>query len=542
MFIKFDELEQFPAIVRDFYYDFNKVRKYYPLNFRESDQYAQFLKSLLENKNERYSQLAEIIRAQYSEQTTSEKTSKALSLLDHENTLFVVTGQQLGIFSGPLYTLYKAITAIKLTEKLNQEYVNINFIPVFWLEADDHDFDEVRKTTIIADDNSQKRIYYDDGLPEETDRGFIGELKFNENIVNTVQDFRNSLRTTEFTDSIYQLLSEFYSPGLTFKESFRNLMKVLFNEYGLVIFDPQDDRVKQLLKPVFRNEIENFRTHTQQLIRISAELEEKYHAQAKIRPVNLFLKIDNGRFAIEPLDEGGFRLRRKKLKYTKEELLQLAEDKPEAFSPNVMLRPVCQDYLFRTAFYVAGPGEISYFAQAFTIYNFFGVTRPVLYPRASATLVEKNIQGIIQKFSLTYQEIFKNPDEIIENVLREKSLQDMESVFGDTANSVEQSLGALRSYISEIDKGTAEGVEKFRQRFNQFLEELKRRTVEAEKQKNDTIIRQLQKTLISLLPFNELQERELNYFYFANKYGPGLIHRMYNELDIKKFEHQIIEL
>ncbi|NUN09342.1 MAG: bacillithiol biosynthesis cysteine-adding enzyme BshC [Ignavibacteriaceae bacterium] len=542
MFVKFDELNQFPSIVRDFFYDFNKVKKYYHLNFRDTDHYTQFFKQLIDKKNERFSRLAEIIRNQYSSQTVSEKTSKSLSLLDHENTLFIVTGQQLGIFSGPLYTLYKAITAIKLAEKLNQEYVNINFIPVFWLEGDDHDFDEVRKCTIIADDNSQKRIYYDDGLPEETDRGYVGEIKFNENISLTINDIRNSLRNTEYTNDILELLSSFYSPNKTFKESFRNVIRILFDEYGLIIFDPQDDAVKKLLKPVFKNEIENFRPHTEQLIRISAELEEAYHAQAKVRPVNLFIKHENGRFAIEPLEDGGFRLKRKKVKYSKEELLNFCEETPEAFSPNVMLRPVCQDYLFKTAFYVAGPGEISYFAQAFTLYGFFDINRPILYPRASVTLVEKNIQTVLQKYSLEYTEVFKEPEKIVEKVLRERSLQDLESVFGDTFNSVEQSLGALKSYVNEVDRGTAESVEKFRLRFDQFLEDLKRKTIDAEKMKNETITRQIQKLLMSLLPFNELQEREINYFYFANKYGPGLIHRIYNEVDTHQFEHQVIEL
>ncbi len=542
MFINFNELDQFPAIFRDYLYDFNKVKKYYFSDFRDSSQFPTFFKNLLSSKHSHQTELAEIIRDQYNGKNTSEKTGKALSLLDHENTLFIVTGQQLGMFSGPLYTIYKAITAIKMAEQMNQQYVNINFIPVFWLEGDDHDFDEVRKATVISDDNSHKRVYYDDGLPEDTDRGFMGELAFNENILTTLNDLKSSLRKTEFTDSIIQLFQTYYEPGKTFKEGFRELLRILFDEYGLIIFDPQDNRVKNLLKPVFLNELENFRPHTEQLIRISAELEEVYHAQAKIRPVNLFLRHENGRFALEPLEEGGFRLKRKKIKYTKEELETLVNEQPELFSPNVMLRPVCQDFLFSTAFYIGGPGEISYFAQAFTIYNFFKINRPILVPRASATLIEKNIQTVFKKYEVDYKEIFLKGEQLIDMIIREKSLTDMETVFGDASNTLDQTFGALKSYVAEIDKVTSDTVDKYKARVEQFLEELKKRTVDAEKNKNDTITRQFQKALMSILPFNELQERELNYFYFANKYGPGLIHRLYNEIDVQKYEHQLIEL
>jgi len=278
------------------------------------------------------------------------------------------------------------------------------------------------------------------------------------------------------------------------------------------------------------------------LIRISAELEEVYHAQAKIRPVNLFIRNENSRFALEPLEEGGFRLKRKKLKYTKEELEKLITEQPELFSPNVMLRPVCQDYLFKTAFYIGGPGEISYFAQAFSIYNNFNIHLPILFPRASATLIEKNIQNAFSKYSVEYSDIFTLGEKLIDKIITEKSLTDLDTVFGDASNTIEQSFGALKSYIAEIDKVTSDSVDKYKTRTDQFLEELKKRTLDAEKNKNETITRQFQKALMSLLPFNELQERALNYFYFANKYGPGLIHRLYNEIDIQKFEHQLIEL
>ena len=172
----------------------------------------------------------------------------------------------------------------------------------------------------------------------------------------------------------------------------------------MVIFDPQDAEVKKVLKPIFRKEITDFRNHSEKLVHISAKLEEEYHAQVKVRPINLFYSTDGGRYLIEPV-ENEFRLRRKRKKFTYDELMALIENSPERFSPNVLLRPICQDFLLPTAFYIGGPSEVSYFAQAIPLYNLYGVEPPFIYPRSSATLIEKNISSLLEKYNLKLSDI-----------------------------------------------------------------------------------------------------------------------------------------
>ena len=174
-------------------------------------------------------------------------------------------------------------------------------------------------------------------------------------------------------------LKSFYSPGRSLKEAFKELTFWLFDKYGLVIFDPQDSEIKDMLRPVFKKEITDFRKHTEKLVSVSAKLEDLYHAQVKVRPVNLFYSTDGGRFLIDPV-ENEFRLRKKRKKFTFEELSNLIDTESDKFSANVLLRPICQDYILPTAFYVGGPSEIAYFAQVMPLYEFYNIQAPVIYP------------------------------------------------------------------------------------------------------------------------------------------------------------------
>ena len=161
-------------------------------------------------------------------------------------------------------------------------------------------------------------------------------------------------------------------------------------------------QLKILLKPIFKKEVTDFAVHTQKLIQTSAKLEENYHAQVKVKPVNMFYHTDDGRYSIEPVEDI-FKLRRKRKQFTKEEILSEIENSPERFSPNVLLRPICQDYLLPTGFYIAGPSEISYFAQVTPLYDFYKIVTPIVYPRSSVTLMEKNVGAALDKYDLTIE-------------------------------------------------------------------------------------------------------------------------------------------
>jgi bacillithiol biosynthesis cysteine-adding enzyme BshC len=522
-------------------YEFNNVKDFYLSDFRNKDAYHDHFHTITKEQNPLLFKLPEIIAEQYNAFQPSSKTLKNIALLKEPKTLAVFTGQQLGVLGGPLYTIYKTITAIKLAQHLNERYDEFNFVPVFWLEGDDHDFNEVNSVTIINEENNLATIAYEDSLPEGEFRGSVGELTFSDAIHTFLHGFQNSLRKTEFTEAIISELREIYQEGKSFKQSFRQLIFNYFDQYGLIIFDPQQKEIKKLLKPIFQEELLNYRQHSEKLILRSAALEETYHAQVKVRPINLFMNYEKGRYAIEPVEEH-FRLKNKRVKFTQEELLKLITDTPELFSPNVILRPICQDYLFQTAFYVGGPSEVSYFSQVLPLYEEFQIPAPIIYPRSAATIIEKGVQTVFEKYQLNLVDFFLNADKIAEKVINNLSEYDTEADFAQTQKELEKAIDGLKEKLTVLDKTIGDSADRYKLKMINTLNEFKGKANEAQKRKYETALRQTTKTSLAVFPNANLQERELNYYYFANKYGKSFIRILFDELAINKFEHQVINL
>lgn len=540
--VKFSEIDGFSKLYTDYIENYQKLSNYFAADYRQAESFPALFQKIAAAQRPHAAALKQIITSQYKKLTPSLKTFHNLNLLDKKNTLFVTTGQQLGMFGGPLYTFYKTITSIKLAEQLASEYPEYSFIPLFWLEGDDHDIDEVDFVQIFDEAGQTVRLLYPSELAGPDKRMTVGEIRFDDQIYQLFDELDKNLRNTDFKERLMGLLRSAYFPGNSFKEAFKALMFELFDEKGLIIFDPIDPRVKELLKPVFKNEIENYRTHMEKLIRVSAKLDEEYHAQVKIRPVNLFMKQDNERFALEPDENGGFRLRRKKFSASKEELFTAIENNPGLFSPNVLLRPVCQDFLFSTAFYVGGPGEVSYFAQVSVLYEEFGLQMPVIYPRASATIFEKSIVNTLSKFGFTPGEVFILGDGLIEAGLKQVSELNLAGHFDSTTETIEQTMAQLRTAIASVDKTIADASETTKKKMLGYLSELRTKATDAEKRKHETSVRQLTKVLSVVFPEKSLQEREISFIYFANKYGLDTLKQLFNELKHDEFGHQIITL
>lgn len=542
MSVNFSEITGFSKLYSDYIENYQKTADFFAADFTDFDSHPGVFSKILAKNRPYAGELKEIITNQYKRLTPSLKTFHNLNLLDKKNTLFVITGQQMGLFGGPLYTIYKIITSLKLAISLAEKFPSYNFIPLFWLEADDHDLKEVNYVKLFTEDGGVKRI----GFPEEPEapekRFSVGDVLFDDTLYTVMDEFDSSLRNSDFKNRILEQLRSSYLPGSSYKESFKSLLFRLFDEHGLILFDPTESIVKKLLRPVFLHEVENYRLHLEKLIRVSAQLEINYHAQVKVRPVNLFMKYENERFALEPDEENDFRLRRKKYSLSTEELTKLIETEPGRFSPNVILRPLCQDYLFPTAYYIGGPGEIGYFAQISTLYEEFALQMPIIYPRASATLIEKSISNILAKYNFTPEDIFRFNENLVETGLQLITESNLSEQFDSVTSEIEKLLVVLKTEISKVDKTIGDASDNTKRKIQSYLSELKSKAVDAEKRKHETSVRQLTKLLNAVFPENSLQEREINYFYFANKYGPDTLKYIYNELSIESKTHQIITL
>jgi bacillithiol synthase len=541
MFINMNDIPGHQSLYLDYLYDFNKVKSFYKYNFRDREEYSRLFKSISESPRTFHEKVAEIISNQYSGRNASPKTLKNISLLKSKKTLAVVTGQQLGILGGPMYTIYKIITAVKLSKHLSERYEDYDFVPVFWLEGDDHDFEEVSNVKLINENNELVTIKYTDNIPEEVNKGSVGYQKLQDTIKTFFDEFNSVTRKTEFADEIIKHLTACYSSGRTFKQAFADLLFWLFDKHGLIIFDPQDKDIKNLLIPVFQKEVSDFREHTAKLVSVSATLEEIYHAQVKVRPVNLFYNYEEGRYLIEPV-ENEFRLRGKRKKFTLEELKSTIDKEPENFSPNVLLRPICQDYILPTAFYVGGPSEVAYFAQVMPLYSDFQITPPVIYPRATASLVEKNISSALEKFNLKLLEIFSDPEKLKEKMVSKISDGYLEEIFSKSSYELELIYDRLQEKLFEIDKTMSDAGSKYKQNSLTSLNQLRVKALEAQKKKYETTLRQIDKITVNLYPEKNLQEREINFTFYAIKYGMEILDRIFEDLEINVFEHQVIYL
>jgi bacillithiol biosynthesis cysteine-adding enzyme BshC len=529
----------FSELFYDYVYDFSEVKSFYGSDFRDSHAYENVIRSIGEKPLDRET-LTAVLRRQNVAFGVGAKGLQRIEQLLLPNTFAVITGQQAGLFGGPIYTVYKTVTTIKLAERLKAKLPQYNFVPVFWVEGEDHDFAEMNNISVIDAEAKLTTIeYLPGGEVPQKNLGPIGELAFDAALDQTYLDLTASLQTTEFTDSLLKQLRECYGQGRTFNQGFVAWMNSLFAEYGLTYVSSNDRDLKRLLSPLFVKEVREYPAISQTVIARSAELEERYHAQVKPKSVNLFLFHKGGRYLIEPR-EHDFSLKGTRHFLSKEEMLRIAQETPELLSPNVVLRPIAQDMLFPTVAYVAGPSEIAYHAQLGPVYGSLGVSQPVLYPRASASFVEERIERVMEKYNLPLVAFFDDVNELTSRVLEQISEVKLEQLFSNTTRTVHDALNELKFGLNEVDPTLLGALETARSKVEINIGVLKEKALGAQKRRNETALRQIDRAVSAVLPQGHLQERELSILYFMNKYGPELIKWLMGEMDIEGFKHQLL--
>ncbi|MEK7819201.1 MAG: bacillithiol biosynthesis cysteine-adding enzyme BshC [Bacteroidota bacterium] len=473
----------------------------------------------------------------------SVQTLSNIDLLQNKNTFCVVTGQQAGLFLGPLYTIYKTISAIKLCEKLKNEFPDYNFVPVFWVESEDHDLNEITTIGSITNKNEFQTFKYDVSKNNEPLKQFISakNLLVNESISDFIKNIFDNQTTTEFSPQIQNLLNQYYAIGQPFTNSFASMISDLFRDYGLITIDISHQQFKNILKEIFRTELNCNHETSKNVIEQSYELEKEYHAQIKPRPINLFVSNQDGRYPLQP-DEFGYFLQGTRKRYSNDELLNLLETSPELFSPNVVLRPICQDFLLPTISYVGGPAEIAYFSQLKKVYEQFKITMPVIFPRASCTLIEDKINNILEKHEIEPLNFLNNFSDLTNDVLEEISEVKVEKLFLEMENKSKNLFNETKYAILQIDPTLENSITNIVNKLDFSLNQLKEKVRNAQKRKEEVTVSQLLKTKNHLFPDSKLQERNITIIYFMNKYGLDIVKWLYDEVSIESFEHQFINI
>jgi len=371
----------------------------------------------------------------------------------------------------------------------------------------------------------------------------VGRLALTDAIEDVLNRLDEALPDSDFKPTVMEHVRAAYRPGTTIEDAFAHLLRSLFADEGLVLMNPDDERLKALTRPLFRRELEDPATPAARVEAISQALRDRgYHAQVRARPTNLFWLDEDGRHPIDQGDDGRFTLRHTDRSFSQAELLDRLETEPARFSPNVVLRPLMQDWLLPTAAYVAGPGEVSYFAQYGDVYDWAGLDMPLIHPRASVSLVEGKVQKVLDKYDLSVCQFRAQLDALFQDVVVESMEVDIDAVFQEATTEMHKALNALKPEVEAVDQTLTSSAEATRAAIVEEMNDLKQRTVRAEKRHRDDVRAQLEKAQVNLRPQGALQERTINVLYYLNKYSLDLLDDLRATLSTDTSAHQIVEL
>ena len=426
--------------------------------------------------------------------------------LRRPESVAVVTGQQLGLFAGPLYTIYKARTAVRLAARLEAE-TGRAAVPVFWLADEDHDWGEIHRAT-FADRGTVRHATYDDGLPPDADRGPVGRVVLDPAATaRALAELADALPAGPHRAEALALVRDAYAPGRTMRDAFARLLRALVPD--VVLMSADDARLKRLVAPLLAQEVERWPETLAVLEeRSDALVAAGFHAQITPTPGNLFWMGEGSRRPLDP-QESGFTLRGTAETRTTADLLRRLDDAPETLSPNVVLRPLVQDTLLPTAAYVAGPGEAAYFAQLGPVYSLFGVPMPVIEPRLSLTVVEPSVAKVLDRYGLGVADLGGDLAALLRRLALAASDLDLEPAFAQARAEALGALASLEPLALQASPSLDGAVGAARALIEQALDRLETKTVRVEKQTHDDVRRRLERAQAALWPEGHLQERAL---------------------------------
>ena len=537
------KLSESPQIFSDYLSSTGNVSQFFPHNFRDSWDAV-----LTERGKTDYPRkgMATLLEEQNRHWNAPEASLENIQKLQDRNTFAVVTGQQAGFYGGPLYTFYKTMTVLKLTKKLQKEYPQYQFVPVFWIEVNDSDFAEIAAIQYLNKENQLTRLSVEE--PAEDAQKPIAARKLDDQILAWQQQLADDFFDTEFKDSALQTLKTCFNSGRPIVDAFAELLLQTFGRHGLVCLNPAGKAVCELAGDLFKNSLAEPEKIVDAFADRSNALQTAgYQPQIRFQPnqtLLFFNDSDMRRVRIDRGDDGQFQL-----KYPdgyrsaeKDHLLKACSERPEYLSPNVALRPIMQDTLLPTVAYVAGPSEMAYFGQVAALYEYFNLPMPVIYPRHRITLSEKKVDKNVQKNNADYAELLAGNPNFIEEFLRKHSSQTLFQSVESVERQIKDALESLRTLIAENDQTLVGQLDKTRQNIEGSFGKLSGRITRSLEEKNKIQVNQLERVLQHLMPESTFQERKINIIYFAIKYGMGFLDELYELLPEDTSSHYVVKL
>ena len=537
--LPFSQVPHTTRLFADFLEYSPKVQPFYP----RPPHFGEWLKeeaTRISYDSSRRERVTSILERQNKSWDASPKTLANLDRL-RKGAAAVVTGQQVGLFGGPMFAIYKALTAVKLAEEATA--AGVDAVPVFWLATYDHDLAEVNHVSIPGPDGALQVLT----TPSHDVPGApVSAVRLGEEILPLVDQAANLLGDSEAA----QFLRETYRPGESLGTAFARLYARIFAEWGVILLDASDGELDRVAEPIYRAAIERADELSAALLARGEALETAgYHQQVKVTEssVLVFTLRQGARTPIQRRGKGnaaefviGSDAGAEKL--SQSELIARIGSNPEQFSPNVLLRPIVEDYLLPTLAYTGGAAETAYFAQAGAVYEaLLGRVTPIV-PRFSATIVEPKMQRLIERHGIAVPDVFAGP-EALRRQLAERGLpQDLQAAFEAARKSLDSHLSSVKEKLVKLDRTLVDAAETARSKIEYQLERLHSQVARAEAQKSELVARHAETLSHALYPDKGLQERGIGGIYFLARYGRDFLQQLHDAMQPDCHDHQVLEL
>jgi bacillithiol biosynthesis cysteine-adding enzyme BshC len=518
------------------------LKRFYPNAFERPLDCAGFIPEVLKGYSTDRVRLCDALARMNGDLGASKATLNNVELLRRDDTVAVVTGQQTGLFTGPIYTVYKALSAIRLADELRSE--GRNAVPVFWMATEDHDFDEVSTAKFFAETGNVLEAKY---IPKEYINGAaVGDVRIGPEINAVLEGVFAALPRTQFSEKTAESIQDLWKPGVSFGQAFGRSILMLLGHLGIVVLDPSDLELKHLAAPIYAEAIrkshkivESIRQHDEQLSR------DGFHSQVLVDSdyFPLFWTDENKvREPLRKVADGVYRARSRGRELLIDELLEIARVAPETLSPGVMLRPVVQDHLLPTVAYFGGAAEIAYFAQNSAVYE--ALDRPVtpIFHRQSFTVSGARERRSLERLGLNIKDLFDGVESVLARWEEQNVDPETAMIFAEAEEVVNTQLARIDSHLSEIDTTLLANASKRRRKMIYHIAAIRKKALRALSRKNADAERRITSACEILAPDRHLQERSLNVFSFINSYGPKFVDLLYEAVDLNDKRHRILEI
>ncbi len=538
--LPFAQIPHTTRLFTDFLAYSPSIQPFYP----HSPHFSEWSKAqaaMLQYDPSRRKSVSAILERQNASWDASPQTFANLTRL-REGASAIVTGQQVGLFGGPMFAIYKALTAVKLAEEATA--ADVDAVPVFWLATSDHDLAEVNHVPLPGPDGLLRTLTTSShgvaGAP-------VSDVRLGEEIRPVVEEAASLLGDSEAT----QLLRESYRPGETLGTAFAKFCARLFSPWGVILLDASDAEFHRVAAPIYQAAIDRAEELDAALLSRGQALESAgYHQQVKVTAssVLLFAMREGARTAIHRRDESnkaaqfviGSEPGAEKL--SSAELLDRIASAPENFSPNVLLRPVVQDYLLPTLAYTGGAAEAAYFAQVGAVYEIIlGRVTPIV-PRFSATLVEPKVQRWLRQYGIAAPDAFQGLEALRQTLASRSLPAGLQAAFERANKSVEESFSGLKDALGKLDPTLVDACQTGASKVQYQLDRLRERAMAAELRRSEVVSRHAEALSQALYPENALQERGVAGVYFVARHGTELLRSLHDTLRTDCHDHQILEL